>query len=166
MLLSASLSLFELPQEDSGSPARPGRPNRSRPTHVDRLGRSESLAESSESPRVAPSCSTETLRATKVDRKGRPSGPETRFSTISVDFGNDFSGFPRLHCASDSTRSAKGRTSVFAGRRSTFKGSQTSPKKQKSTEIDEKLFRRCFANALHEENSFFSLSDATRHRFG
>ena len=43
--------------------------------------------------RVAPSRSTEPLRATKVDRKGRPSGPETRFSTISGRFWDRFSSF-------------------------------------------------------------------------
>ena len=76
-----------------GPPARPGRLDRPRPTHFDRLGRSESLDEPPESPRVAPSRSTEPLRATKVDRKGRPSGPETRFSTIFGRFWGRFSRF-------------------------------------------------------------------------
>ena len=70
-----------------------------------------------------------------------------------------------MHRASDSTRSVKGRTSVFAGRRSTFKGSQTLQKQQKSTKIDKQLLRRCFANAQHKENSIFPLSDATWRRF-
>ena len=38
-----------------------------------------------------------------------------------------------MHRASDSTRSAKGRTFVFADRRSTFKASQTLQKEQKLT---------------------------------
>ena len=70
-----------------------------------------------------------------------------------------------MHRASDSTRSVKGRTSVFAGRRSTFKGSQTLQKQQKSTKNDKQLLRRCFANAQHKENSIFPLSDATWRRF-
>ena len=64
-----------------------------------------------------------------------------------------------------STRSAKARTFVFAGRRSTFKASRTLQKNRKSTNIDEKSLRRCFANALHEGNSIFPLSDATWCRF-
>ena len=79
-----------------GPPARPGRPDRPRPTHFDRLGRSSRLPRRSESPRVAPSRSTELLRATKVDRKGRPSGPETRFSMI---FGRFWGRFPRFFVA-------------------------------------------------------------------
>ena len=70
-----------------------------------------------------------------------------------------------MHRASDSTRSAKGRTSVFAGRRSTFKGSQTLQKNQKSKKIDEKSLRRCFANAPRKKNSIFPLPDATWRRF-
>ena len=66
---------------------------------------------------------------------------------------------------SNSTRSAKGRTSVFASRRSTLKGSQNSPKQRKSKKIDEKLLRRCFTKALREKNSIFSLPDAARCRF-
>ena len=50
-----------------GYPRALGRPDRPRPTHFDRLGLSESLAESPETPRVAPSGSTGPLRATKVD---------------------------------------------------------------------------------------------------
>jgi hypothetical protein len=87
------------------------------------------------------------------------------FRRFRVDLGTDFSGFSRLHRASDSTRSVKGRTSVFAGRRSTFKGSQTLQKERKSTKIHNQLLRRCFANAQHEENSIFPLSDATWRRF-
>ena len=70
-----------------------------------------------------------------------------------------------MHRASDSTRSAKCRTSVFADRCSTFKGSQTLQKKQKSTKIDEKSLRQCFANAQRRENSIFPLPDATWCRF-
>ena len=63
------------------------------------------------------------------------------------------------------TRSAKGRTFVFAGRRSTFKGSQTLQKTQKSKKIDEKSLRRCFANAPREKNSIIPLPDETWRRF-
>ena len=50
-----------------GYPRAQDRPERPRPTHFDRLGLSESLAESPETPRVAPSGSTGPLRVTKVD---------------------------------------------------------------------------------------------------
>ena len=99
-----------------------------------------------DSPRLASNRSTGPLRAAKVDRKGRPSVPETRFSTILGRFWKDFRRFSRLLRAIGATRSAKGRTSVFASRRSTFKGSQTSQKNRKSTKISEKSLRRCFAN--------------------
>ena len=79
---------------------------------------------------------------TGIHHPGGPSlalaTPRCDFRRFRVDLGTDFSGFSRLHRASDLTRSVKGRTSVFAGRRSTFKGSQTSPKKRKSTKIDER----------------------------
>ena len=88
-----------------------------------------------------------------------------KFRSFCIDSGTNVRCFSRLHRASDSTRSAKSRTSVFAGRRSTFKGSQTLPKKRKSTKIDEKSLRRCFVNALHEENSIFPFSNATWRRF-
>ena len=69
------------------------RPDRPRPTHFDRLGRSESLDESLDSPRVVSSRSTEPLRTKKVDRKGRPRRSETRFSTISGPFSGRFLRF-------------------------------------------------------------------------
>ena len=65
----------------------------------------------------------------------------------------------------DSTHSTKGRTFVFADRRSTFKGSQTLQKNKKSTEIDNKSLQQCFANAQQRENSIFPLPDATWCRF-
>ena len=106
---------------------------------------------------------------TGIHHPGGPSlalaTPRCDFRRFRVDLGTDFRGFSRLHRASDSTRSVKGRTSVFAGRRSTFKGSQTLQKERKSTKIHNQLLRRCFANAQHEENSIFPLSDATWRRF-
>ena len=86
MLISIRVTAFGF-----GLRARPGRPDQPRPTHFDPLGRSESLAESVESPRVAPSRSTEPLRTTKIDRKGRPRRSEMRFSTISGRFSGRFS---------------------------------------------------------------------------
>ena len=63
----------------------------------------------------------------------------TRFSTILGRFWYQFfTGFSRLRRASHSTRSAEGRTSVFTGRHSTSKGSQTSLKPRKSMKINEK----------------------------
>ena len=120
------------------------------------------LAESLESPRVARLSRSERQKSTE---KGAQDAPRRDFRRFLVDFRVDFRGFSRLHRASDSTRSAKGRTSVFADRRGTFKGSQTLQKNKKSTEIDEKSLRRCFANAQSEENSIFPLPDATWCRF-
>ena len=135
--------------------ARPGQPRSTLPIDPVRP----------DSPRVAPSRSTDPLRAAKVDRKGRPSVPETRFSTILGRFWKDFRRFSRLLRAIGATRSAKGRTSVFASRRSTLEGSQTLQKNQKLTKIVEKSVRRRFANEPSEKNSIFSLADATRRRF-
>ena len=129
-----------------------------RPTHFDRLGRRESLDEPPESPRVARPSPSERPKSTE---KGARDAPRRDFRRFRVDFGTDFSGFSRLHRASNSTRSAKGRTSVFAGRRSTFKGSQTLQKNRRSTKIDAKSLRQCFANAQRGENSIFSFPDAT-----
>ena len=53
------------------------------------------------------------------------------------------------------TRSAKGRTFVFAGRRSTFKGLAGFAGKTKLTKIDEKSLRCSFAHEPHEKNVFF-----------
>ena len=60
----------------------------------------------------------------------------------------------------DSTRSAHGRTSVFAGRRGTSEGSQTGRKSRKSTKIGEISLRRCFANEPRDKNSICSLPGA------
>ena len=126
-----------------------------RPIRFDRPGRPES-------PRVArPSC----FERPKSSEKGARDAPRRDFQRILVDFRIDFGGFSRLHRASDSTRSAKGRTSIFADRCSTFKGSQTLQKKQKSTKIDEQSLRQCFANAQCGENSIVPLPDATWCRF-
>ena len=77
----------------------------------------------------------------------------------------EFRGFSRLLRTSDATRSAKGRPSVFAGMRSTLEGSQASQKNQKLTKIVGKSVRQRFANEPSENNSIFSLADATRRRF-
>lgn len=69
----------------------------------------------------------------------------------------DFRSFSRLQCVRDSTCSAESRTLVFAGRRSTFKGSQTLPTDRKSTKIDKKLVQRCFMDRLRTKSRFFSL---------
>ena len=108
--------------------------------------------------------STEELRATKVDREGRPSVPETRFSTILGRFGSRFSCFSRLLHASDSTRSANGRTSVFAGRRGTKQRFRIWRKNRKSTNIVEKLLRRACATQPCDKNSIFPISAANQRR--
>ena len=91
--------------------------------------------------------------------------PGRDFRRFGVNLGVVFRHFSRSHLASDSTRSAKGRTSVFAGRRSTFKGSQTLLKNEKSAKIDETSLRRRFASATHDKNLIFSFLDATQCRF-
>ena len=72
-------------------------------------------------------------------------------------FGPDFRTFLRLQCVRDSTCSAESRTLVFAGRRSTFKGSQTLPTDRKSIKIDKKLVQQCFMDRLRTKSRFFSL---------
>ena len=162
---SSELSLFELPPDGSGLDAQPGRPSDpDRPTSTDLVAPSRSPSRPSRPESLQVARPSRFERPKSIEKVAR-TAPRRNFRRFWLDFGTDFSGFSRLHRASDSTRSAKGRTSVFAGRRSTFKGSQTSPKKRKSTKIDEKLLRRCFANALHAESSIFPFSDATWRRF-
>ena len=66
---------------------------------------------------------------------------------------------------SDSTRSVKARTFVFAGRRGTFKGSLMLQKYNNSTKIGEKSAQCRFAHETHERKSIFSFPDATARRF-
>ena len=73
-------------------------------------------------------------------------------------FGPDFRTFSRLQCVRDSTCSAESRTLVFAGRRSTFKGSQALPTDRKSTKIDKKLVQRCFMDRMRTKSRFFFAS--------
>ena len=167
MLLSLLLllSLYELPPGDSGIRAPWADPtDPDRPTSTDLVSPSRSLSRPKrpESLRVARPGRFERQKSTENVARA---ASRRDFRRFWVDLGTDFRGFSRLHRASDSTRSAKSRTSVFTGRRGTFKGSQTLPKKRKSTKIDEKSLRRCFANELHEENSIFPLPDATWRRF-
>ena len=91
-------------------------------------------------------------KSSKVDRKGRPSGPETRLSMFFDRFGVQFSLSLRLHRVSDSIHRAKGHTPVFTDRRDTLEGSQTFEKDRRSTTINEKTLRQGFANELHEKN--------------
>ena len=84
-----SRSIFELGQEASGGDERvrtTGRPPIA-PSRPGWLDRGASIGKS------RPSRSTEALRATKVDRKGRPRRSETRFSTIPGRFSGRFSVF-------------------------------------------------------------------------
>ena len=135
-----------------------------RPTSTDSVALSRSTSRSSrpELPRVARPSRSERQKSTE---KGARDARRRDFRRFLVDFRVAFRGFSRLHRASDSTRSAKGRTFVFADRRSTLKGSQTLQKNQKSTKIDEKSLRQCFANAQRGEKSIFPLPDATWCRF-
>ena len=80
-------------------------------------------------------------------------------------FGPDFRTFLRLQCVRDSTCSAESRTLVFAGRRSTFKGSQTLPTDRKSIKIDKKLVQQCFMDRLQTKSRFFSLPGVAQQWF-
>ena len=59
-----------------------------------------------------------------------------------VDSGIDFRYFSRCRGMDGSTSSAKCRTSVFTGRRSTFKGSQTLRTNRKATKFNERSLRQ------------------------
>ena len=83
------------------------------------------------------------------------------FRCFCMDSESDFRRFSRSQRASDSTRKAKGRTFVFAGRRSTFKGSQTSQQSRKSKKIDEKWLGCCFAHEPRDKNLVVPLQDTT-----
>ena len=143
------------PPRDLADPTDPDRPTS---TDLVAPSRSPSRPSRPESLRVARPSRFERPKSTeKVARDA----PRRDFRRFRVDFRVDFRGFSRLHRASDSTRSAKGRTSVFAGMRSTSEGSQTLRKNRKSTQIDNKSLRQCFANESPEQNSKFSLPGAT-----
>ena len=88
-----------------------------------------------------------------------------RFRTFRIDSVSDFRHFSRLRHMSDSTRSVKARTFVFAGRRGTFKGSLMLQKYKNSMKIAKKSVRCRFAHEPHEEKSIFSFPDATARRF-
>ena len=88
-----------------------------------------------------------------------------RFRTFRIDSVSDFRRFSRLRHMSDSTRSVKARTFVFAGRRGTFKGSLMLQKYKISMKIAKKSVRCRFAHEPHEEKSIFSFPDATARRF-
>ena len=66
---------------------------------------------------------------------------------------------------SDSTRSAKGRTFVFASRRSTLEGSQARQKHAKSRKLDRTLLGRRFASEPRARSSPFSIPCASQPRF-
>ena len=90
--------------------------------------------------------------------------PRRDFRGFRVAFRVDFRGFSRLRCASDSTRSAKGRTPVFADRHSISGRFSILLKNRRSTKIFEKSLRRACATQAHAKNSNFSLPAANRRR--
>ena len=104
-------------------------------------------------------------RAAKVDREGLPGAPETRFPTISGRFSADFQGFSRLRRAIDLACSAKGRTSVFIGRRGTKQRFRILRKSRKSMKIVEKSLQQACRDQLCEKTSIFSLPVVDRCRF-
>ena len=85
---------------------------------------------------IAPSCSPSRSSCPESLQVARPSrferqksieklaraAPRHDFRRFWLDFGTNFSSFSRLHRASDSTRSAKGRTSVFCWQAQHFQG--------------------------------------------
>ena len=143
-------------------PARPDRLDRPRATHFDRLGRSESLDEPLESPRVAPSRSTEAPRATKVDRKGRPRRPETQFSTISGRFSGRFSRFFDAACDRLHARLATLEIALFAHSGCDFRKTRFSQNDRKS--IENRSECACRRNRA-TISQVFPLSEATWGRF-
>ena len=98
-------------------------------------------------------------------RKGRPSGLETRFSTLSGRFLSQFPSFSRSHCASALPRNAKGRTLILTGMRGTSERFCILRKGRQSIKIGEKLLRKRCTNAARAKNSLFSLPEAPRRRF-
>ena len=84
---------------------------------------------------------------------------------MAIDSKSNFHRFARVHRGSDWTRSSIGRTFVFAGRRSTFRGLQTSPTKLKSLISDEHSQRCSFAHEPREKNLIVSLWDTNWRRF-
>ena len=78
-----------------------------------------------------------------------------RFRWFWEDLRVDFRRFPRLRRASESIRSAKSRTSVFASRRSTSEGSPSFCEHPKSKELVENSHQKRFAIMLHEKYSIF-----------
>ena len=79
--------------------------------------------------------------------------------------GFEFHGFLGQERASESIRSAKSRTSVFASRRSTSDGSLSFGASPKSTEIVENSHRKRFSIMLHGKYSILSLPDVPWNRF-
>ena len=105
------------------------------------------------------------FRRSRESRKCRNLRNCVRFRSFCVDYNSHFRRFARVHRASDSTRGANGRTFVFAGRRSTFKGSQTLLTNLKSLNFGEKSQRCSFAHEPREKNLNFSFPDTTWRRF-
>ena len=83
------------------------------------------------------------------------SGQDCSKLSENCHFEIDFRCFSRLQCVRDRTRGAKGRTFVFAGRRSTFKGSQTWWINPKSTpsRVRERKNRVFLARRVREASS-------------
>ena len=94
-------------------------------------------------------------RAAKVDREGLPGAPETRFPTISGRFSADFQGFSRLRRAIDLACSAKGRTSVFTGRRGTKQRFRILRKSRKSMKIMKNRSNRPAGTSCAKKHRFF-----------
>ena len=86
-----------------------------------------------------------------------------RFRIFCIDSESVFCHYSRFLRTGDATRSAKSRTFVFAGRRSTSEGSQRLRRKKKSLKIDKESFRCRFAQEPHGKNTMFPLPDATWH---
>ena len=88
-------------------------------------------------------------------RKGRPSGLETRFSTLSGRFLSQFPSFSRSHCASALPRNAKGRTLILTGMRGTSERFCILGKGRPSIKIGKELLRKRCSDVARARNSLF-----------
>ena len=117
------------------------------------------------SPRTACSSPSSTQsRATRPPGRARQAIFDDLGSILASTFVL-FRGFSRCHGAGDSTRCARARTFVFAGRRSTLEGSQARQKNAKSRKFDRTSLGRRFASEPLARSSPFSIPCVSLPRF-
>ena len=144
-------------------PAGSSRTRRARAGSTGRLGLATWLVDlAARVARVAASGSTETPRATKVDRKGRPRRPETQFSTISGRFSDGFSRFFDAACDRWHTRLATLEIALFAHSGCDFKKTRFSQNDRNSIENRSECAVRRSCTAI---SRFFPRLEPTWGRF-